>query len=132
MSKRLALAACAALPLAFAAAGAQAQQARYCDGRIVANAFYSNVASNGRTSVVTYFAQLQSTGDTIRYAVTFDQRRQLRPLATEAQSGTPVATLASYQQVTITLGKQAFNNPSGTGQLNQADIARYTTVTCPR
>ncbi len=132
MSKRLALAAFAALPMAFAAASAQAQQARFCDGRIVANAFYSNVNSTNRTSVVTYFVQLQSTGDAIRYAVTFDQRRQLRPLATEAQSGTPVATLASYQQVTITLGKQSFNNPAGTGQLSQADIARYTTVTCPR
>jgi hypothetical protein len=98
----------------------------------VANSFFSNVNSSGRTSVVTYFAQLQSTGDSIRYAVTFDQRRQLRPLATEAQTGTPEATLASYQQVTITLGKQAFSNASGTGWLGQPDIGRFTTVNCTR
>ena len=132
MSKRLSLAALAALPIAFASMGAQAQQARFCDGRIVANSFYSNVNSNGRSSVVTYFVQLQSTGDSIRYNVTFDGRRQLRPLVTEAQTGSPVATLASYQQVTITLGKQAFNNPGGTGQLRQPDTARYTVVACPR
>lgn len=132
MSKRFTLAALAALPIAFSALGVQAQQARYCDGRIVANSFYSNVNSDGRSSVVSYFVQLQSTGDAIRYGVTFDPRRQLLPHVTEAQTGSPVATLASYQQVTILLGKQRFTNPGGSGQLSQTDIARYTTVTCPR
>lgn len=135
MSKSFTLAALAAAAISAAAlipAEAQAQQARYCEGRINANSFYSTVNSNGRTSVVSYFVQLQSTGDAIRYAVTFDARRQARPHVTEAQSGSPVATLASYQQVTVLLGKQAFSNPGGTGLLNATQMAQYTTVACPR
>ena len=135
MSKHFTLAALAAAAISAAAllpAEAQAQQARYCDGRINANSFYSNVNSTGQRSVVSYFMQLQSTGDAIRYTVTFDGRRQLHPRVTEAQSGSPVATLASYQQVTILLGKQAFNNPGGTGLLNATQMAQHTTVACPR
>ena len=94
--------------------------------------FYSTVDSNGRSSVVSYFVMLQSTGDSTRYAVTFDARRQLRPNATDLQSGTPIATLAGYQQVTVLLGKQAFNNPGGSGLLNATQMAQSTTVACPR
>lgn len=128
MSKRLTLAALAALPIAFASMGAQAQMARYCDGRIVANSFYSNVQSNGSRSTVPYFVQLQNqSGDPIRYTVRFTA-----PHIMQAQNGAVVATLASYQQATVTLGQQSFNNPSGTGQLSQADMIRYTQVSCPR
>jgi hypothetical protein len=128
MSKRLTLAALAALPIAFASMGAQAQMARYCDGRITANAFYSNVQSNGSRSTVPYFVQLQNqSGEPIRYTVRFTA-----PHIMEAQNGSVIATLASYQQVTVTLGKQSFTNPSGSGQLSQADMMRYTQVTCPR
>lgn len=128
MSKRFALAALAALPLAFASFGAQAQMARYCDGRIVANSFYSNVQSNGSRSTVPYLVQLQNqSGEAIRYTVRFTA-----PHIMGAQNGSTVAHLASYQQVTVTLGTQSFNNPSGQGQLSQADMIRYTQVTCPR
>lgn len=128
MSKRFALAALAALPIAFASLGAQAQMARYCDGRVVANSFYSNVNSNGSRSTVPYFVQLQNqSGEPIRYTVRFTA-----PHITQAQNGSVVATLASYQQATVTLGQQSFNNPGGTGQLSQADLIRYTQVTCPR
>ena len=128
MSKRLALAALAALPIAFASFGAQAQMARYCEGRIVANSFYSNVQSNGSRSTVPYFVQLQNqSGEAIRYTVRFTA-----PHIMQAQNGSTVAHLASYQQVTVQLGVQSFSNPSGTGQLSQADMVRYTQVTCPR
>ncbi|UPY37123.1 hypothetical protein [Sediminicoccus sp. KRV36] len=128
MSKRFTLAALAALPIAFASVGAQAQMARYCDGRIVANSFYSNVQSNGSRSSVPYFVQLQNqSGESIRYTVRFTA-----PHIIGAQNGSVVAHLASYQQVTVQLGQQNFNNPSGTGQLSQADMIRYTQVTCPR
>lgn len=128
MSKRFTLAALAALPIAFASMGAQAQMARYCDGRIVANSFYSNVQSNGSRSTVPYFVQLQNqSGEPIRYTVRFTA-----PHIMQAQNGSVVATLASYQQATVTLGQQSFTNPSGTGQLSQADMIRYTQVTCPR
>jgi hypothetical protein len=129
MSKRFtlaALAALAALAVAFASMGAQAQMARYCDGRIVANSFYSNVQSNGSRSTVPYFVQLQNqSGETIRYTVRFTA-----PHIMGAQNGSTVAQLPSYQQVTVQLGTQSFNNPSGTGQLSQADLIRYTQVTC--
>ena len=131
MSKRFtltALAAMAALPIALASSGAQAQMARYCDGRIVANAFYSNVNSNGSRSQGVYFVQLQNqSGDPIRYTVRFTA-----PHILEAQNGSVVAHLASYQQVTVQLGKQNFNNPSGQGILSQHDMMRYTQVVCPR
>ena len=128
MSKRFTLAALAALPIAFASMGAQAQMATYCDGRITANAFYSNVISNNTRSTVTYFVQLQNrSGDAIRYTVRFTAPNVQMP-----QTGSVVATLASYQQVTVTLGQQSFNNPSGTGQLSQQDMIRYTQVNCPR
>ncbi|WP_431303927.1 hypothetical protein [Sediminicoccus sp. BL-A-41-H5] len=128
MSKRFTLAALAALPIAFASMGAQAQMATYCDGRIVANSFYSNVISNNTRSTVPYFVQLQNrSGDPIRYTVRFTAPNIQMP-----QTGSVVATLASYQQVTVTLGQQSFNNPSGTGQLSQQDLIRYTQVTCPR
>jgi Cu2+-containing amine oxidase len=125
---RFTLAALAALPIAFASMGAQAQMASYCEGRIVANAFYSNVQSNGSRSTAIYHVQLQNrSGDPIRYTVRFTA-----PGTQMAQTGSPVATLASYQQVTVTLGQQSFNNPSGTGQLSQQDMIRFTQVACPR
>lgn len=128
MSKRLTLAALAALPLAFASVDAKAQMASYCEGRITANSFYSNVNSNGSRSTATYYVQLQNrSGDPIRYTVRFTA-----PHIMNAQNGSVVATLASYQQVTVTLGQQSFTNPSGTGQLSQQDMVRYTQVTCPR
>jgi hypothetical protein len=126
MSKRFTLAALAALPIAFASMGAQAQLAQFCDGRIVANSFYSNVQSNGSRSTVPYIVQLQNRSDeTIRYRVRFTAPHIMSP-----QNGSTVAHLTRYQQVTVTLGTQSFNNPSGTGQLSQADMIRYTQVTC--
>jgi hypothetical protein len=126
MSKRLALAAFATLPIAFASMGAQAQMAQFCDGRIVANAFYSNVQSNGSRSTVPYFVQLQNrSDDTIRYAVRFTAPHIMAP-----QNGSVDAHLTRYQQVTVTLGTQSIGNPSGTGQLSQADMIRYTQVLC--
>lgn len=129
MSKNLTLAAMAlAVPMALAAGSAQAQMARYCDGRIVANSFYSNVQSTGSRSTGIYFVQLQNqSGEPIRYTVRFTA-----PHNREAQNGSVVANLASYQQATVTLGKQNFNNAAGTGILSQADIMRYTQVVCPR
>lgn len=106
----------------------QAQTARYCDGRLTANAHYSNVQTNGSRSVVTYFVQLQNqSGEPARYTVRFSA-----PHIQGAQNGSIVATLTSYQQVTTKLGMQNFSNPAGTGQMSQADLIRYTQVVCPR
>jgi hypothetical protein len=62
MSNRFTPAALAALSIAFASVGAQASEAQYCDGRLVARLFSSDVDNRGSMNVVTYWVQLQNTG----------------------------------------------------------------------
>ncbi|MDB5415916.1 MAG: hypothetical protein JWR10_4251 [Rubritepida sp.] len=114
-----ALAAAIAIPMALASGAAQAQIAQYCGGKIVANAFYNNVQSNGSRSTVSYYVQLQNrTAERIPlYAVTFSYN-----LAHNRQNGSNSASLPPYQQVTILLGTQTLNNASGTGALNATDV----------
>ncbi len=127
MPKRFILAALCALPISFMATPAQAQIASYCNGTLVANAFYHEVQSNGARSTVSYRLQLQNrTASAARYSVRF-----VAPNARDAQNGSVIASLAGYQQVTILLGRQTFNNPSGAGLVGQADVVRYTQVLCP-
>ena len=112
-----------ALFLLFGTSGARA----YCEGRVAANSFSSKIYSTVSTSRGVYFVQLQNrTVGSIKYAVRFTA-----PHVIEAQNGQGVVTMESLRSVTITLGKQNFNNPSGTGALSQADLQRYTQVTCP-
>ncbi len=111
----------------FTATVTQAQMARYCDGRLTAN-FYSNVQSTGSRSTVTYLMQLQNqSGEGVHYTVRF-----IAPHIQGAQKGSAVAALGPHQLVTPKLGMQDFSNPSGTGQLSQSDMNRYTQVVCPR
>ncbi len=120
-----------AIMLVFAAAfatSAHAQMARYCEGKLAANAFYQNVQSNGSRSTADYFLQIQNqSNEPMRYAVRF-----VAPHIVHAQNGSVVANLAAYQQVTVKLGSQNFNNPAGTGSLSQADLMRYTQIVCPK
>lgn len=128
-----ALAAALAIPMALASGAAQAQIASYCGGSVAANAFYNTVQSNGRTSVVSYFVQLQNrTNQPIPLInVTFNYN-----LATDRISGSPPGArgLQPYQQITVLLGKQAINNPSGSGALNPTDlnngVPHATSVIC--
>lgn len=135
MSKRLTLAALAALPIAFAAAGAQAQQARYCDGRIVANSFYSNVQLDGPATHVTYYVQLQNTGyHAVLYTVSFDPRRTFSYSLSVApmQNGTSVEMLGGDQRLAVMLARQTLATNQGTrGMLTLTDLARVTSVSCP-
>lgn len=128
MPKRFMLATLCALSLTFISAAAHAQLARYCDDRLVVNSFYNTVQSNGSRATSSYFAQVQNrTKEPVRYSLRFTA-----PKAVEAQNGSVVSTLAPYQQVTILLGKQQFNNPSGAGALSQSDVNRYTQAVCPK
>lgn len=126
-----ALAAAAALPMALASGAAQAQIATYCNGSLVANSFYNNVQSNGRTSTVLYYVQLQNRTEVplFRYTVRFTHAG-----STNRQNGSVAATLPPYQQVTVLLGQQQFHNPSGTGALSPTNTAsgvpHYTQVQC--
>ena len=118
----------AVVALSFVATAAQAQMARYCQGQVLANSFYSNIQSNGSRSTVSYFTQLQNaSADPVRYTLRFTA-----PHIFEAQNGSGIARLEPYQQVTVLLGRQSFNNPSGSGLLSQADMIRYSKVVCPR
>ncbi len=126
MPKRFMLATLYALSLTFISAAAHAQTASYCDDRLVVNSFYSAVQSNGSRATSSYFAQVQNrTTKPIRYSLRF-----AAPKVVEAQNGSIISTLASYEQVTILLGKQQFNNAFGTGTLRQSDINKYTQAVC--
>ena len=115
-----------ALCLSFGTSGAQAQGASYCGGRVAAKSFDSKIHSTGSTSQGIYFVQLQNrTVGSIKYAVRFTA-----PHVIEAQNGQVVFTMEAMRSATIRLGTQNFNNPSGTGALSQADLQRYTQVTC--
>jgi len=143
MSNRFTPAALAALSIAFASVGAQAQEAPYCDGRIVARIFRGDLqgsestinGNNTSSYLVTYWVRLQNTTSApMSVTVSFDQRRQLQPRVTEAQSGSPVS-LAANQQIRITLGKQTFNGSDyvrGSLIRRPQEIRNYTEVTCPR
>lgn len=123
--KLSAMAAAVAIPLALASGGAQAQIATYCNGSVSANAFYNNVQSNGRSSTVSYYVQLQNrTNQAIPLiSVTFGYTAAYDRIA-----GSPPGTrgLQPYQQITVLLGKQNFNNPSGQGALSPYDVNNGT------
>ena len=126
MPKRFMLATLCALSLTFISAAAHAQTASYCNDRLVVNSFYSAVDSNGSRATSSYFAKVQNiTTEPIRYSLRF-----AAPKVVEAQNGSIISTLASYQQATILLGKQQFNNPSWAGTLSQSDIKKYTQAVC--
>ena len=107
---------------------AHAQVAKYCDGNLVVNSIYSNVDSNGSRSSVSYFVQVQNlSAQATRFSVRF-----AAPNVVAAQNGSAVATIASYQQLTVTLGKLQFNNPAGSGAPRPHELLKYVQVTCPR
>jgi len=131
MSNRFTPAALAALSIAFASVGAQASEAQYCDGRLVARLFSSDVDNRGSMNVVTYWVQLQNTGgDRLNYVVYFDRHHQLRPPVIERQHGGPPRAVAPRQTIRIILGKQAFS-PDRTGSpVRPYNIRNYTPVSC--
>lgn len=108
---------------------AAAQQARYCNGNLVANSFYSNVVSNGRTADVEYHGQFQNV-DPSRRAMTATmltvQRignfTVLRPIAR--------FDLNSFEQKDITLLSLHTNNPSGTGAPTPVQVGQQIRFTC--
>lgn len=113
----------AALPSAHAQA-----TARYCDGTLALNSIFSRLQSEGSRSTVSYFAQLQNLSNgSQRFSIRFTA-----PDVLQAQNGSSVGTLASYQTQTITLGKRQFNNPAGTGAPAAQDMLRFVQVNCPR
>lgn len=119
----------AACAVAAFATPAAAQQARYCNGALVANSFYSNVLSNGRTAQVEYHGQFQNL-DTSRRAMTatmlaiarIGNFTVLRPIAR--------FDLNAYEQKDITLLALQVNNPAGTGAPTPSTVGQQIRFTC--
>ncbi len=108
---------------------AAAQQARYCNGSLVANSFYSNVLSNGRTAEVEYHGQFQNL-DANRRAMT-------ATMLTIARIGNfnvlrPIARfdLNAYEQKDITVLALQISNPGGTGAPTPAQVGSQIRFTC--
>lgn len=119
----------AACAVAAFATPAAAQQARYCNGALVANSFYSNVMSNGRMALVEYHGQFQNV-DPSRRAMT-------ATMLSIARIGNftvlrPVARfdLSAYQQKDITLLALQVNNPAGTGAPTPSTVGQQIRFTC--
>lgn len=111
------------------ASPAFAQQARYCNGYLVSNSFYSNVISNGRTADVEYHGQFQNV-DPNRRAMTatmltitrIGNFNVLRPIAR--------FDLNAYEQKDITFLALHTNNPGGTGAPTPAQVGAQIRFTC--
>jgi len=108
---------------------AAAQQARYCSGDLVANSFYSNVLSNGRTAEVEYHGQFQNV-DPNRRAMTATMLAitrignfvVVRPIAR--------FDLNAYEQKDITFLALQVHNPGGTGAPTPAQVGAQIRFTC--
>lgn len=118
----------AAAALAFAAP-ASAQQARYCDGAVNANAFYANVLSNGRNATVEYHGQFQNVDPQRRRLtatlVQIQQLGQFRVVRMIASFG-----LNSFEQKDITLLSIQVPNAGGTGAPNALEVGHQIRMTC--
>ncbi|TCH96847.1 hypothetical protein EJV46_19965 [Roseococcus sp. SYP-B2431] len=108
---------------------AAAQQARYCNGSLVANAFYSNVISNGRTAEVEYHGQFQNMDP--------NRRAMTATMLTLARIGNftvfrPIARfdLNAFQQKDITVLALRTSNPGGTGAPAPAQVGTQIRFTC--
>lgn len=131
MSRRFALAALIALPIAFTVMGAQAQEVRYCDGRIGGGFFGTYERGNGGASsaIVTYMLLYNRSTTPVRYAVTYTA-----PNFTNTQNGSVVATLAGRGNIKLLLGAMPYRYQPGERILmppHAPEIARYTRITCP-
>lgn len=124
MIRHLAAAALALSAIA-AASPASAQSQSFCDGRFVADSFYSTVTANAQGgSRAAYIMQLRNTTGQAATAVVSFIAPGVSGLRRNGNR------LQGYGSATIPLGTQDFRNPSGEGRLRDADIARYVTINC--
>jgi hypothetical protein len=131
MSKRLALAALIGLPMAFTVMDAQAQEVRYCDGRIGAGFFgsYERGSGGGSSVIASYMFLYSFSPMPVRYTVTYTA-----PSFTNTQNGSVVATLVRTGHTRLLLGSMPYRYQPGERALMPplpSEIARYTTITCP-
>ncbi|WP_159993703.1 hypothetical protein [Roseomonas sp. 18066] len=125
----LAAAALALLATVIGAAPAAAQQASYCNNRLVVDAFYNTIVSNGSRSRVDYYAQLRNTGSqAVAYNAQFTYGQGGAVIADRLQAhGQSLNGLANTR---LKLASQTMANPSGAGALPSATLAPYLVITC--
>lgn len=129
MPNRLALAALIGLPIAFIVLDAQAQEVRYCDGRISAGFFGTYESGSGSSAIVTYALLYNLSTTPVRYAATYTA-----PNFTNTQNGSVVATLDGRGNTRLLLGAMPYRYQLGDRILmppHAPEIARYTRITCP-
>ncbi len=124
----------AALAAMLAAAPAMAQDPTgpipvgtpICSGRFVVDSFYNNVTSNGSRSRVDYMMQLRNASGQARTAVvSFVYQASQNNLNRSANR------LPAYGSVTLRLGQDTLNNPSGNGALSpQNDVPTMVRINC--
>lgn len=123
----------AALAAMLAAAPAQAQDPTgpiqvgtpVC-GTLVVDSFYNNVTSNGSGSRVDYMMQLRNTSGQPRTAVVSFIYRASRNNLNRSSNRLP-----AYGSVTLRLGQDFLNNPSGNGALStQYDVPTMVRINC--
>lgn len=119
----------AAAGIAAFAQPAAAQQARYCNGNLVSNSFYSNVLSNGRTAEVEYHGQFQNVDP--------NRRPMTATMLAITRIGNfvvvrPIARfdLNAYEQKDITFLALQVHNPSGSGAPTPAQVGAQIRFTC--
>lgn len=126
---RTAAAFVAAATIGAFASPAFAQQARYCSGNLVANSFYSNVKSDGRTADVEYHGVFQNMDP--------NSRAMTATMLTITRIGNftvlrPIARfdLNAYEQKDITFLALHTSNPSGAGAPTPAQVGAQIRFTC--
>ena len=98
----------------------------FCSNSFVVDSFYNNVTSNGRTSRVDYMMQLRNVTNAPRTIVVYFANP-----AGQNNANRAAQRLAAYGSVTVRLGQQTLNNPSGTGALSpQADVPGIVRLNC--
>ncbi|WP_376090893.1 hypothetical protein ACE7GA_20715 [Roseomonas sp. CCTCC AB2023176] len=121
--------AAAVIAAAFAAAPASAQSARYCDGNLVANSFYSNVLSNGSTATVQYHGQFQNTDpQRRRISATLLQMQRIGNFTILRPMGR--LDLNAYEQKDVVIFSVQTNNPGGAGAPTPALVGQTIRFAC--
>lgn len=109
--------------------GAHAQQAKFCNNALVANSFYSNVLSNGKTANVEYHGQFQNQ-DPQRRALTATMLRPAKIGNYTVMQPVTTITLSAYQQKDIKLLFVQTTTPSGQGAPTPQQVSAQIRFTC--
>ncbi|WP_424814609.1 hypothetical protein [Roseococcus sp. YIM B11640] len=119
----------AAVTVGCLAAPAMAQRPSFCNNTLVANSFYSNVLSNGRTAEVEYHGQFQNL-DPNRRAMTATMLAISRIGNFTVVRPIGHFDLNPYEQKDIAFLSLQVHNPSGTGAPTPVQVGAQIRFAC--